>query len=155
MKKPKKSEKLLLEKIAKSAHDLQQEQRGLEIGQLIALIRSQLGMSQRALAKRAKIPQSTVSKVESGALKPNVATLQKILNSIDCDLLITPVQRNNSEETRKKQALKKARKKIQYLRGTMSLEIQEPNQELLKELIDEEVKNLLDTMTSKLWDEEL
>lgn len=155
MKKPKKSEKLLLDNIVKSAHDLQQQQRGLEIGQLIALIRGQLGMSQRALAKRAKIPQSTVSKVESGALKPNVATLQKILNSIDCDLLITPVQRNNPDETRKKQALKKARKKVQYLRGTMSLEKQEPNQELLKELIDEEVKNLLDSMTSKLWDEEL
>ena len=155
MTKPKKSEKLLLEKIAKSAHALQQQQRGLEIGQLISLIRRQLRMSQRALAKRAKVPQSTVSKIESGILKPNVATLQKILNSIDCDLLITAVQRNNPETTRKNQALKKARKKIQYLQGTMSLEKQEPNQELLKELIDEEVKNLLNSTGSKLWEEEL
>jgi hypothetical protein len=37
----------------------------------------------------------------------------------------------------------------------MSLEKQEPNRELLKELIDEEVKNLLDSTTSKLWEEEL
>jgi len=154
VKRPKKSEKLLLEKIAKSAHVLQQQQRGLEIGQLISLIRNQLGMSQRALAKRANVPQSTVSKIESGTLKPNVATLQKILNSVDCDLLITAVQRNSPEKIRKNQALKKATKKVFYLRGTMSLEKQEPDQELLKELIDEEVKNLLDTTTSKLWEEE-
>ncbi|MGA8163489.1 MAG: hypothetical protein WB791_00500 [Waddliaceae bacterium] len=57
MTKPKKSEKLLLEKIANSAQALQQQQRGLGIGQLISLIRGQLRMSQRALAKRAKVPQ--------------------------------------------------------------------------------------------------
>lgn len=154
MTKPKKSEKLLLKKITNSAQALQHQQRGLEIGQLISLIRSQLRMSQRALAKRAKVPQSTVSKIESGILKPNVATLQKILNSMDCDLLITAVQRNNPETSRKNQALKKARKKILYLQGTMSLEKQEPNQELLKELIDEEVENLLSSTGSKLWEEE-
>ena len=63
--------------------------------------------------------------------------------------------RNNPETTRKNQALKKARKKTLYLQGTMSLEKQEPNQELLKELIDEEVKNLLNSTASKLWEEEL
>lgn len=154
MTKPKKSEKLLLEKITNSAQALQHHQRGLEIGQLISLIRGQLRMSQRALAKRAKVPQSTVSKIESGILKPNIATLQKILNSVDCELLITAVQRNNPETMRKNQALKKARKKILYLQGTMSLEKQEPSQELLNELIDEEVKILLESTTSKLWEEE-
>ena len=59
MKKPKPSEKLLLEEIASSAYNLRQKQRGLEIGKLITLIRSQLSMSQRALAKRTKVPQST------------------------------------------------------------------------------------------------
>lgn len=153
--KPKKSEKLLLEKITNSAQALQQQQRGLEIGQLISLIRSQLMMSQRTLAKRAKVPQSTISKIESGLIKPNVATLEKILNSIDCDLLITAVQRHNPETTRRNQATRKARKKILYLQGTMSLERQEPNQEFLKELIEEEVKNLLDSKASKLWEEEI
>ena len=155
MAKPKKSEKLLLDRIANSAQDLLQQQRGLEIGQLIALIRGQLRMSQRALARRAKIPQSTISKIESGRLQPNVATLQKILNSIECDLLITAVPRESSETTRRNQAMAKARKKIQYIQGTMSLEKQEPNQELLKELIEEEIKDLLDSSGPKLWEEEL
>ena len=155
MGKPRKSEKLLLEKIVNSAHSLQQQQRGLEIGQLITLIRGQLRMSQRALAKRAKIPQSTVSKIESGVQQANVRTLEKILNAMDCDLLISAVQQNSPETTRRNQAEGKARKRVQYLKGTMSLENQEPSQELLKELIDDEVKNLLDSTTSKLWEDNL
>lgn len=150
-----KSEKLLLQKITSSAQALEQQQKGLEIGQLISLIRNQLKMSQRALAKRAKVPQSTISKMESGKIKPNMATLEKVLNSIDCDLLITAVQRNNPETIRRNQALKKARKKILYLQGTMSLEDQKPSQEFLNELIDEEAKNLLNSSGSKLWEEEL
>lgn len=154
LKKPKKSEKLFLEKLSKVAHNLQQHQRGLKIGQLISLIRAQLGMPQRVLAKRAKVPQSTISKIESEALNPSMTTLEKILNAIECDLLITAVQRKSTEITRKNQALKKARRKALYLQGTMSLEKQDPSQELLDELIDEEVKNLLKSTSSKLWDEE-
>lgn len=155
MGKLKKSEKLLLEKIANSAQSLLKKQRGLEIGQLIALIRGQLGMSQRALAKRAKIPQSTISKIESRRLQPNVTTLQKILNSMECDLLVTAVPRESPETTRRNQAIAKARRKIQYLLGTMSLENQEPDQELVKELIEEEVKDLLESSGPKLWEKEL
>ncbi len=154
MENSKRSEKLLLEKIAYSAHDLERQQRGLEIGQLIALIRGQLRMSQEVLAKRANVLQSTISKIESGGQQANVNTLQKILNAMDCDLLITAVQRNSAETTRKNQAERKARKKVQYLKGTMSLEKQEPSQELLEELVDDEVKNLLNSKTSRLWEED-
>ncbi len=155
MKKPKVSEKLLLEEIANSAQVLLQQQRGLEIGQLIALIRGQLSMSQRALARRAKVPQSTISKIESGRLQPNVSTLQKILNSMECDLLLTAVPREGLETIRRNQAMAKAKRKIQYLRGTMSLEKQEPDQVLLRELIKEEMKDLLESMGPKLWEDEL
>jgi uncharacterized protein YjgD (DUF1641 family) len=59
------------------------------------------------------------------------------------------------ETMRKNQAEKKAKKKVQYLKGTMSLEKQEPRQELLEEFIDDEIKNLLDSKTSRLWEDEL
>ena len=155
MKKPKKSEKLLLREIAKSARTLRQHQRGLEIGQLIALIRGQLTMSQRMLARRAKVPQSTISKIESGQLQPNVSTLQKILSSMECDLLITAVPRENLETILKNQAMAKAKRKIRYLQGTMSLEKQEPDQELLRELINDAMQELLESPGTELWEEEL
>lgn len=155
MKKPKKSEKLLLEEISISAKNLMKHQRGLEVGSLIALIRSQLRMSQRSLAKRAEVPQSTISRIESGNLQPNISTLQKIMNAIGCDLLITAVPKIDLETIRRNQAMAKAEKKIRYLRGTMSLEKQEPDQKLLKELLDDEVKVLLESPGSKLWEDEL
>ncbi len=118
MKKPKKSEKLLLREIANSAAALRQCQRGLEIGQLIALIRGQLTMSQRMLAKRAKVPQSTISKIESGRLQPNVSTLEKLLSSMECDLFITAVPRENLETIRKNQAMAKAKNLLFVPAGT-------------------------------------
>ncbi|MEX0961351.1 MAG: helix-turn-helix domain-containing protein [Simkaniaceae bacterium] len=155
MKKPKQSEKSLLEGVASSGCDLRQKQRGLEIGQLIALIRSQLSMSQRALAKRAKVPQSTISNIESGRLQPNVSTLKKILNSMECDLLISVLPREEIEIIRRNQAEAKAKRSIQYLEGTMSLEAQKPDNGFLHELIKEKMKTLLDSSGPELWEDDL
>ena len=155
MKKPKKSEKLLLEDIFVAAKTLQQQQRGLGIGHLIALIRGQLGMSQRVLAKRAGVPQSTISRIESENLQPNISTLEKIMGAMECDLLILATPKTDLESIRRNQAMVKAKKKIRYLRGTMSLEKQEPDEKLFRELIEDEVKNLLAAPGSHLWEEEL
>lgn len=101
MTKPKKSEKLFLEDIFTAGKALQKKQRGLSIGQLIPLIRKQLRMSQRILATRAKIQQSTIARIESGRLDPNISTLKKIADAMACDLLTTIVPRSDLEATRK------------------------------------------------------
>ena len=155
MKNPKKAEKLFLKRITDSAKSLLQKQRGLEVGQLIALIRNQLSMSQRVLAKRSKVPQSTISKIESGRQRPNVLTLEKILDAMECNLLLAVVPREDLEKVRRNQARIKAQKKIQYLQGTMSLEGQEPDSEFIQELVNDEEKKLLDSSNAKLWEEEL
>lgn len=155
MRKAKKSEKLLLEQIADSAQSLAQQQRDLSIGQLIALIRVQLSMSQRALSRRARVPQATVSKIESGRQQPTISTLNRILGALECDLLITAVPRVTLQETKRSQAVNKAKKRIEYLEGTMSLEKQTPDQRLLREMIEEEAKRLLDSSGPELWDEGL
>lgn len=152
--KRKKSEKLLLDEIVKTGHLLQKSQRNFQIGQLIALIRKQLNMSQHLLASRAKVSQAMLSRIESGGHNPTLATLQQILEAMKCDLLITALPQEGIETIRKNQALKKAERKISYLRGTMSLEDQEPTPDLLQELVDEEVERLLRGSSSELWDEE-
>ncbi len=155
MRKAKKSEKLLLEQISDSARVARESQRGLSIGRLIRLIRSQLSISQRAVAKRASVPQATLSKIESGRQQPTIVTLGKILNALDCDLLITAVPRSSVEGIRRKQAEKKAKMRMDYLKGTMSLEKQMPNQRLIIEMFEEEVNRLLDSSSSELWEDEL
>ncbi len=155
MKKAKKSEKLLLEQIADSARVVRESQRGLSIGRLIGLIRSQLSISQRAVAKRASVPQATLSKIESGRQQPTIVTLSKILNALECDLLITAIPRSSLEDIRRYQAEKKAKMRMDYLKGTMSLEKQMPDQRLIAEMFTEEVKRLLDSSSSELWEDEL
>lgn len=153
MAKPKKSEKIFLEKNFLAGIVLKKKLQGLSVGQLIPLIRSQLGMSQRTLAARAAIQQSSVVRIESGHFDPNISTLKKIADALGCDLVVAIVPRTDLKTIRENQAKKKAEQKIRYLHGTMSLEKQAPNQKLLKELHDEEVKNLLDSSGSALWDE--
>lgn len=153
MKKSKKSEKLLLMEIFQSAKKLKKAQQDISIGQLISLIRHQLRISQRVLAKKSKIFQSTISRIESGVLKPNILTLHKIFDALSCNLVISALPYKDLETIRKKQARKKAEKKINYLLGTMALEKQKPDQKLIKELIEEEEKKLLYSDKDDLWEE--
>lgn len=54
--------------------------------------------------------------------------------------------------TRRKQARRVAENNVRYLRGTMSLEEQEPDKKLIQELIKEE-EELLRSPGNKLWRE--
>lgn len=149
------AEKQLLERMAHSAESLHQIQRGLHIGQIIALIRSQLKMSQRALAKRAEIPQSTISKIESNRQQPSLSVLRKLLDALECELLVSAIPRCNLFDIRRKQAQKKAKQRLEYLLGTMNLEQQKPDQDLIDNMIEEEVNKLLNSSGRELWEDDL
>ncbi len=144
------SEKLILEEISKRGKELYLLLKGLTVGQMVALIRKQFKMSQRILAKRARVPQSTISNLEQSKKQPNLATLKKILEALFCDLVLVPILREPIEVLRRKQARKKAEKHIRYLKGTMSLEKQEPDSRLLEELIKEETEELF--KSNNLWE---
>jgi DNA-binding transcriptional regulator YiaG len=63
------SKRILIEEVTNAAKDVRVAARGLTIGAWIRSIRLELGMSQQVLAKRAGVPQSTVSRVEGGREK--------------------------------------------------------------------------------------
>lgn len=58
----------------------------LDIGGRLRHLREAAGLSQRALAKRAGITNSTVSLVESGRSNPSVGQLKRILDAIPIGL---------------------------------------------------------------------
>jgi transcriptional regulator with XRE-family HTH domain len=147
------SEKLLIEEIMQAAQKARVAARGLTIGALIKSIRLQLGMSQKALAQRAKVPQSTISRIEQEERDANLATLNKILTAISCDLVIIPLLQDSIEAIRRKQARKMAESQVRYLKGTMNLEDQQPDAKFIEELINQEEERLLQGPNSKLWDE--
>jgi predicted transcriptional regulator len=48
------------------------------------------GLSQRALAKKSGIPQSSVARIEAGTIDPRVGTLDRLLCACGFDLEVEP-----------------------------------------------------------------
>ena len=146
------SEKILLDEITRAAGEAKAACRNQAIGKLIKLIRIQLGMTQKTLAKRAKLPQPMISHVERGR-EATFSTLEKILDALCCDLVIVPMLRESIDTIRHRQARKIAEKQMRYLRGTMSLEKQKPDARLIEELLKQEEEHLLHDTKIDLWEE--
>jgi transcriptional regulator with XRE-family HTH domain len=146
----KNSEKIIVNEVATAGYELRRILKGLTLGEIIAMIRNQLKMSQRILAQRAGVPQSTISNLEKSKKQPNLATLKKVFQALFCDLLIIPVMDESIENLLIQQARKKAEKRIRYLRGSMNLEKQEPDAKFIEELIKNETEEIV--RSSKLWE---
>jgi predicted transcriptional regulator len=53
--------------------------------------RRRAGLSQRELAQRSGVPQSTVGRIESGAVDPRISTLDRLLRTCEFDLEVEPL----------------------------------------------------------------
>lgn len=146
-------EKMFLEEISQIAQTLLRKQKHLPLGGHIKLIRQQLGMSQRDLARRCHMTQAMISKIEGNKALPTFANLKHILDTLSCDLLVIPLLRAPIESIRRKQANLIAQKQMRYLQGTMSLEKQEPDKHLVERMTKQKTEELLHTPGSKLWEE--
>jgi predicted transcriptional regulator len=58
----------------------------MNAGSLLRRARRTAGLSQRALAQAAEVPQSTVGRIEAGLINPRVTTLAKLLYSCGYEL---------------------------------------------------------------------
>jgi transcriptional regulator with XRE-family HTH domain len=58
-------------------------------GALLKKARTRAGLTQRALAARAEVPQSTVGRIETGAIEPRIDTLLRLLHASGHDLELT------------------------------------------------------------------
>lgn len=54
----------------------------VELGQRLRFIRERSGLSQRALATKTGVPNSTISLIESGKMNPSVGALRRVLDGI-------------------------------------------------------------------------
>lgn len=145
------SEQLLIEEVTQIAKTTKRVSRGLTIGALVKMIRTQLRMSQAALAERAGVPQSTISRIEREGAEANLSTLNKILDALFCDLVVVPMLHESVDTIRHKQARKQAEDHVRYLKGTMCLEEQRPDSKFLEGLLRQEEERLLQGPGSELW----
>lgn len=152
MKKVSVAEKHFLAQLTKVAETLTGGNRQATPAFLIALIRKRLRMSQQVLAKRAKLPQPMISRIEAGKVEPSITTLKKIFDALYCDVVMVPIPRKNFDTVLEEQANRMAKRRVGYLRGTMSLEKQEPKNVMLQELIKEEERNILNSDSVRMWE---
>lgn len=62
----------------------------MSISAALKRARRRKGLSQRALGARVHIPQSHISKIESGAVDPQLSTLLELARSLELDLRLVP-----------------------------------------------------------------
>lgn len=146
------TEKLHIDALLKLSRDYRRLD-GFSLKNLIVLLRKRLRMSQRTLAKRAKIPASTLSRIESGKGKPSIKTIEKIFDALYCDFAILPIPRHELDLLVQQQIHRLAKKHVQYLKGTMALELQKPREDVLRAMIAREEKDLLAKETYDIWRE--
>lgn len=65
----------------------------------IKQIREGLNLSQRELAKKMEVPQSTVVRIESGEMNISQATIQKFCDATNTFILFVSKDKNIQEET--------------------------------------------------------
>lgn len=120
---------------------------------LVMLLRVQLGMTQAQLARRCGMAQSQVARIEKGKVDLQVGTLRRLLEALDCRLIVAPLPKKSVEDTVRAQAEKAARKKVSRVTGTMALEKQRPDDRLIEELVRAETEKLLRARSSEIWNE--
>lgn len=153
MKKISAAERHLLTQLTQVSEILTGGNRQIKPGFLVGLIRKRLRMSQQTLARRAKLPQPMISRIEAGKVEPSITTLKKIFDALYCDVVMIPVPRKDFDLILQEQANRVAQRRVGYLRGTMALEKQEPKRALLQELIKEEESSILNSDSTKIWQE--
>jgi transcriptional regulator with XRE-family HTH domain len=62
----------------------------MDIGKAVRQARRRVGLSQRELAERTDVPQSTIARVESGLVDPRTSTVVKLLAACGEELEAQP-----------------------------------------------------------------
>lgn len=113
----------------------------------LAAARKRKGWSQRDLSERAEIPQSHISKIESGAVDIKLSTLQELARLLDLELVLAPRQALTAVNA----ALREARsdQTVRSVRALLS-EINKIAYQVYSDLPDEPAHQRLDQLSREL-----
>lgn len=118
----------------------------------VSAIRTALGMSSLAFAKRLNVSQPTAYQYEKSEAQGTISleTLRRIAEALDADLVVALVPRKTVAETLRARAETIAREEMLAVVRTMQLEAQEVDADATREDYRKLVKTLLSN-PRKLW----
>ena len=123
------------------------------IGQRIKDIREALGMTQKQLAKRLKVKQPVVSRIEEKIESSSLKTVSKLLKALECEFMGGIVANLSLEGLVRKQAEKKAQKILSRTFSNMALERQALNDKAYKYQYEKLVAELVANPGPELWED--
>ena len=119
----------------------------------VGTIRQSLGMTRRDLAKRMRVAESSVARLEASESAGTIQldTLQRAAEALDCELHYVLVPRRPLEDMVIEQARKRAAALIDRAAHTMLLEDQKPSAKSLDKLLSDLTADRIDK--PGLWDD--
>lgn len=118
-------------------------------------IRTSLGISAALLAKRMNVAKTTVVKLEGSEASRTIslASLERLANAMNCKLVYAIVPSESLDTILKTQAEQVAKKIVQQVQRTMSLEAQSGTKIEQDDQIADIANELVRTLRSDLWRE--
>jgi predicted DNA-binding mobile mystery protein A len=118
----------------------------------IKAIREALGMTAAQLAKRLGVTQPSVVALEQSEAKGTIelATLRRVAEALDCTVVYALVPNEPLEQTVRDRARRFARRRLEPIEHSMSLEDQKVPRQESEAVIDEILR---ETNPGRFWDE--
>lgn len=124
-----------------------------KLGQRIKDLREALGMTQRQMARKLKVKQPVISRIEENAESCTLKTLVKIAQTLECDFMGAVVAGAPLNTLVRNQAEKAARRILSRTYANMAMEKQAPG----KSAYDLQFKQMIEELSAnpgpELWEE--
>jgi len=124
-----------------------------KLGQRLKDYREALGMTQAQLAKRLKVKQPVISRIEEDAASSSLKTIIKIAGVLECDFLGALVSRGSVEDKVRRQAERVAKKVISRTYANMAMEKQAPSGQAYADQLERLIEELSANPGPELWEE--
>ena len=123
------------------------------IGQRLRDIREALGMTQKQLAKKIKVSQPLLSRIEDNAGSCALKTVARVARALECDFLGALVSKDTLEARIKKQAEMKAKSMVKRAFASMAMEQQAPENKAYEYQLKKLTAELAADPGPELWEE--
>lgn len=124
-----------------------------KLGQRLRDYREALGMTQSQLAKRLKIGQSVISRIEEDAKSSSLKTIIKITKVLECDFLGSIVSDQSLQVKIRRQAEKVAKKMLARTNANMAMEKQAVAGDAYSGQLERLIEDLTANPGPELWEE--
>jgi len=121
----------------------------------VRAIRDSLGLSGRQLAHRMGTTKQAIDLIERGEVRDAITfkSMQNAAQGLGCVFVYALVPKRSLEQIVREQAEKKAKKRLEQVSQTMSLENQSLSPQEQQKVLQDAVDELINTQPRTLWDE--